>query len=111
MPFRPGSITIHPDVQGKYDALEAAAKKGKSPEKAVWKSFQTNLARVRADGQYGEVVPCVSYFRKRYGATNLYCLDLAGWRRCLYTILHRDVIFLDVVDHVQYDKWFPSKGR
>lgn len=42
---------------------------------------------------------------------NLYCVDLAGFRRGFYTIIARDVFFLDIVDHEQYDKWFPNKGK
>ncbi|HEV8359716.1 MAG TPA: hypothetical protein VGR28_04590 [Candidatus Thermoplasmatota archaeon] len=109
--FRPTTLTIHPEVQEDYDALEAAAKAGRDPGKAIWKSFQTCVARVRADGQYGEVVPCIARFRKKYDARNLYCLDLADWWRCFYTIVGRDVVFVDVVDHKQYDKWFPNKGK
>jgi hypothetical protein len=111
MPFRPDSVTIHPDAQPLYDSIEGAARKGRSPEKAIWKSFQVSVSRAKADGQFGEVVPCTARFRRKYGATNLYCIDLAGWRRCFYTILDRDVIFLDIVNHAEYDRWFPNKGK
>ena len=66
------------------------------------------------DPLWGEVIPgpdIPAYFQQTYGITNLYCLDLKGDVRCFYTIDGRDVIFLDIVDHDQYDKWFPPKGR
>lgn len=112
--FRPTAVVIHPDVQGQYDPLERAARARKDPEAAVWKSLQTHLRRIKADGQWGEVIPRSSIprnFRERYGVVNLYCLDLASYRRCFYTIRHRDVVFLDVVDHATYDRWFKVRKK
>ncbi|MGQ0534448.1 MAG: hypothetical protein ACT4PT_00035, partial [Methanobacteriota archaeon] len=94
--------------------LEAAARNRRKPETSIWKAFQTALARVRNDAQWGEVIPKSSiplYFVERYGAANLYCVDLAGFRRAFYTIEGHDVIWLDVVDHVRYDKWFRVRRK
>lgn len=107
--FRPAAIVIHPDVDPDYAKLEAAAKAGQKPEQGIWKRFQTALARIRADGQWGEVIrgkDVPKYFRQRYDVANLYCIDLAGDVRCFYTIDERDVIFLDIMDHDRYDKLF-----
>ena len=47
--------------------------------------------------------------------SSLYCCDLPGFWRMLYTIGRADgkpyVYVLEVVPHPQYDKWFPNKGR
>lgn len=111
--FRPTAVVVHPGVQSQYDDLERAAAEGRRPEAAVWKSFRTQVARVKADAQHGEVIPRAripGHF-SRYGAANLYCLDLAGFYRCFYTIRHRDVVFLDVVPHRRYDRWFAGRGK
>jgi hypothetical protein len=34
-----------------------------------------------------------------------------GFHRCFYTIEGRDVIFLDLVDHEQYDRWFNVRKK
>jgi hypothetical protein len=65
------------------------------------------------DPLWGDVIRASSipaYFRERYGVQNLYCIDLKGDVRSFYTIDERDILFLDIVDHDQYDKWFPPKG-
>lgn len=66
------------------------------------------------DPLWGDVIPAAdipAYFRNKDGVENLYCLDLKGDVRSFYTLDERDVVFLDIVDHDQYDKWFPPKGQ
>lgn len=112
--FRPRSVTIHPDVDAEYAAIEESALAGRQPETAIWKGFLATVAKVKSDGQWGEVIPRAripARFVRAYGVTNLYCVDLAGFRRAFYTILGRDVVFLDVVDHARYDKWFGGRGK
>jgi hypothetical protein len=54
-----------------------------------------------------------SYYRKRYGATNLYRIELPQFWRMLYTIVGSDIevltIVLDICDHKLYDKRFGYK--
>ena len=110
--FRPNRVILHHEVEESYAAVEAAAAAGRKEGAALWKSFQAAIARVKTDGQWGEVIPKIpAYFAKRYGARNLYCIDLAFFHRAFYTIQGRDVIFLDLVDHPTYDKWFPGRKR
>ena len=113
-PFRPDAVIVHPRVDAAYRALEAAADEGRKPQQGIWKRFQAALARIRAEGQWGEVIPSgdiPAYFQDTYGVHNLYCIDLAGDVRCFYTIEGHDVILLDIIDHDAYDDWFPPKGR
>jgi hypothetical protein len=110
--FRPHAVVIHPDVQRDYDRIEAGARAGRKEESALWKSFQTAVSRLKLDGQWGEVVPRVPrHFQDRYGARNLYCVDLAFFHRCFYTIEGRDVIFLGLVDHPTYDALLKGRVR
>ena len=112
--FRPSAIRIHPDVDEAYAALEEAAQGGEKPQQGMWARFQAALGMIRQDGQWGEVIRSdriPKYFAKVYGVTNLYCIDLKGDVRAFYTIDQREVLFLDIVDHKTYDKWFPPKGQ
>lgn len=110
--FRPERIVIHPSVQSVYAKLEADAKLGRKEAAAVWKSLRRAVSQIRADGQWGEVIPRIpAYFLRTYGVPNLYCVDLAFFHRAFYTIFHRDVVFLDLVDHDRYDEWFRGRGR
>ncbi len=110
--FRPDQIVIHPDTAKAYAEMEVGAKAGRKEEAAIWKSFLKAVDRIRADGQWGEVIPRIpAYFIRRYQVVNLYCVDLAFYHRAFYTIYHRDIVLLDLVDHAQYSKWFPGRGR
>jgi len=110
--FRPTRVLVHPEVEGQYQHIEKMAMNKKQPAAAIWKSFQTALGRIRLDGQWGEVIPVIpGSFRERYGATNLYCVDLSSFHRCFYTVRAREVIFLDLVDHQEYDRIFGRKKR
>jgi hypothetical protein len=76
------------------------------------KSLQTAIARIRVDGQWGEIVRqemIPAYFRERYGVANLYCVDIAAYHRGFYTIANRAIVPLDIVDHPAYDRWFPGR--
>jgi hypothetical protein len=112
MPFRPDAIVVHPDLEEAYAAWESLALRREQPAQAIWKSLQTAIARIRVDGQWGDVIRqewIPSHFRERYGVSNLYCVDLAAFHRAFYTIVNRTVVFLDLVDHPAYDRWFPGR--
>jgi hypothetical protein len=114
MPFRPESIIVLDAPQASYEAWEPLAGRGEQPAHAVWKSPQKCLSRLRADAQWGEVIPKDSiptYFRERYGVSNLYGMDLAAFHHSFHTIANRAVILLDVVDLPTYDQWFPGNRR
>jgi hypothetical protein len=106
MPFRPDAIVVHPDLQETYSAWESLALRREQPAQAVWKSLQPAIARIRGDGQRGDIIRqelIPPYFRERYGVSNLYCVDPAAFHRGFYTIANRTVILLDLVDHPAYD--------
>lgn len=112
MPFRPEGVVIHSELEDVYSSWEVLARQRKQPAQAIWKSLETALARIRLDGQWGDIIRQESippYFRERYGVSNLYCVDLAAFHRSFYTIVNRNVILLDIVDHPTYDRWFPGR--
>lgn len=107
MPFRPLSVVAHPDLQPKLDGLAELAGENKQPASAIWKAVRTAIARIKNDGQWGEVIPKPALPRRyveAFGITNLYCVDLPSFHRLFYTIRDRDVILLDLVDHRGYDR-------
>ena len=112
MPFGPDELIVHEDAELSYEAWEVLAARGRQPAQAVWNSILTAVARIRTNAQWGEVIRrshIPRYFREKYGVSNLYCVDLAAFHRVFYTIANRNVIFLDLVDHPTYDKWFPGR--
>ncbi|EQD77442.1 hypothetical protein B1B_01062 [mine drainage metagenome] len=114
MPFRPESVVAHHDLFETDAGWERDARAGKQPAAAVWKGLQPSILRIKDDGQWGEVIAsrqAPAYFRTRYGATNLYCVGLASFRRLLYTIFDKDAFLLDRADHARYDEWLHGPRR
>jgi plasmid stabilization system protein ParE len=102
MPFSPDEIIVHDELEPSYGSWKILANQNRQPAQAVWRSLQTAIIRLRSNAQWGEVVRqelIPRYFRERYGVSNLYCLVLAAFHRCFYTIANRAVIPLDIVDH------------
>jgi hypothetical protein len=71
-----------------------------------------------SDCLHGEVVGRASIpraLKDSYEVENLYVEDPPSFWRMLYTIVHdgsvRYIVVLDIVDHRQYDRWFPNRGR
>jgi hypothetical protein len=107
VPFRPTSISICPDSQAGFDQLNRKAAEGKQPERAIWKAVLATVARIRNDGQWGEIITPRSTprrYSRDFGATNLYCVDLPSFYRLFYTIRDRDIIILEIGDHREYDR-------
>jgi hypothetical protein len=107
LPFRPITVTVLPEIQHKFDAVEHLAGEGRQPARAVWKSIRTAVSRIKGDGQWGEVIPPRSIptvYSRTIGVTNLYCVDLSEFHRLFYTIRDRHVVILDLVDHGEYDR-------
>lgn len=70
-----------------------------------------------ADCLHGEVVrqsQIPKRLRERHGLENLFVEDLPSFWRLLYTIVRdrgeRYIVILEIVDHRQYDRWFPARG-
>lgn len=112
--FKADAFRIHPDHDAAYAVLEEAAGRGSKPQQGIWKRFQAARFMLNQDPLWGDVIRSADipqYFRDRYAVDNLYCIDLKNDVRCFYTIDEHDVIFLDIVDHDEYDLWFPPKGK
>ncbi len=71
-----------------------------------------------SDALHGEVVrkgAIPPTLVAKYGIENLFVEDLPAFWRLLYAITrdgpNRYVVILEIVDHRQYDRWFPGRGR
>lgn len=89
--------------------------------KSILKRIEAHRGRLKVDAQAGKVIPVPLSKKakplevKHAPLYNLYCLDLPDFWRLLYSIVkiggQRYVIILEIVDHSDYDKWFPNKGH
>lgn len=104
------------------DAAHEALSKSNAKEAAsILRRIAYYRERLLADCLEGQVIPCplprkAKAFEAQHGPlTNLYCCDLPDFWRLLYTIVRADgkpyVYILEVVNHADYDKWFPNQGH
>lgn len=108
-------IVLSPSAASALRELKASPKKDN----------QSIARRVRAlhlallnDCLHGELVKKaripISLIRE-YGIENLFVEDLPSFWRMLYTVVHegsdRVIVVLEIVDHREYDRWFPGRGH
>jgi hypothetical protein len=95
-------VVVHPAGQEQFDQIARDAEAGRQPAQAIRKGLRVAVARIKSDGQWGEVIPpssIPSRFVREFGVTNLYCVDLPSFHRLFYTIRDRDVVLLGLVSH------------
>lgn len=113
--FRVEDVLLHDDAFADLERLDAAKDKTAATNRAKVPGLREVLLK---DALHGEVVPRKKIPRplqERYDLDKLYVEDLADFWRLLYTLQKEAgqafVIILRIVDHKQYDKWFPNKGK
>jgi hypothetical protein len=101
------------------EALDALIQKSDADKAAasILKRVQKLKPILLADALHGEVVkkPLPEALVAKHGVTNLYVEDLPSFWRLVYTVVRDEmrphVVIVEIVDHKQYDKWFPGRGR
>lgn len=109
------AVVLDDRAAAALDELEAS----RSPEsRSIARRAHSLKPLLLADRLHGEVVRRSAIppaLRERHGLENLYVEDLPAFWRLLYTIVRREgqrvVVVVEIVDHRNYDKWFPGKGR
>src|SRR5438552_967619 len=114
MGVRADDVTLSDEADAALSKLE----KSSDPKaRSVAKRARTYRDVLLGDALHGEVVrkPLPPALVQKHGVENLYVEDLPGFWRLLYTIVRlgheRHVVVVEIVDHAQYDKWFPGRGR
>jgi len=97
-------------------ALDTLRRSSDPAARSILRRVDYYQQRLLADCLDGEVIPCplprkAKALQARHGLLdNLYCCDLPGFWRLLYTVTRADgrpyVYVLEIVDHQAYDKWF-----
>ena len=97
-------------------AVRALRRSSKPEAAAILRRLDYLQQRLLLDCQDGDVIPCplprkAKRLEERHGRPgNLYCCDLPGFWRLLYTIARfegrRYVVVLEVVPHAKHDEWF-----
>jgi hypothetical protein len=108
-------------VEFSDDARMAIVFLQKSPLKgsqSIVRAIENKMMLLSQDLQYGDSIAkqkIPDYYKKRYGATNLFRVELPCFWRMIYSLTKREynsetiVLIVDIIDHKEYDKKFGYK--
>ena len=88
-------------------------------ERMILKAINYKFELIKNNFQYGDSVAknlIPEEYSTKYGATNLFRVELPAFWRMLYTLTNNEEVeiiafVLDIIDHPTYDKKFRYKGR
>ena len=107
-------VILSPEAEEVYQYLNQQAPSSKT-EHMILKSVNKKIELIKANIHYGDSIgknKIPNEYRKKYGATNLFRVELPASWRMLYTLTDGEsqieiiAFILDVIDHKKYDKKF-----
>ena len=91
---------------------------GNSEEIALWNGIQRSFDLISGNPFYGRNVKkglIPEYYWKKYGADNLFVVNLPSFWRMIYTLEGNKIeiiaFVLDIFDHKEYDKRFGFRKK
>ena len=110
-------VIFSPEAEEVYKYLNEQALHSKI-ERSILNAIHKKIELIKANYHYGEPVSknlIPETYKKNYGVTNLFRIELPNYWRMLYTLTDGEseieiiAFVLDVVDHKEYDKKFGYK--
>lgn len=110
-------VTLSPEAEEVYNYLNEQASTSKI-ERSIFTAFHKKKDLIKANPHYGEPVAkrlIPGEYIVKYGATNLFRVELPNYWRMLYTLTGGETeieiiaFVLDIIDHKKYDKKFGYK--
>ena len=112
-------IKLSKDAKEVYDYLNAKAELSKK-ERSLLKAINYKIELIKNNLSYGDVIAkklIPDEYLEKYGATNLFRVELADYWRMLYSVTEGESVVeivafvLDIIDHDKYNKKFGYKKR
>jgi mRNA-degrading endonuclease RelE of RelBE toxin-antitoxin system len=113
------SVTLTQEADEIYQYLESTAPDAKK-EKSILDAFNRKVELIKTDIYYGQQIPKKLFprqYKKQYGVTNLWRVELPSFWRIVYTITSDNskieivILIIDILDHRQYDNIFGYKKQ
>lgn len=106
-------VILSPEAEEVYKYLNANAENSKT-ERMILKAVNQKIELIKQNIHYGDPIAknlIPDEYRQKYGAKNLFRIELPAFWRMLYTLTNEDEIeiiafILDIIDHPTYDKKF-----
>jgi hypothetical protein len=112
-------IILSPEAEEVYKHLNEQAPSSKQ-ERMILNAINNKVDLIKANHHYGNPVAkklIPKEYKKKYGVTNLFRVELPNFWRMLYTLTDGEseveiiAFVLDFIDHGAYDKKFGYKGN
>jgi len=111
-------IILSPEAEEVYKKLNEEAETNKQ-SRMILKAINNKKELIKANIHYGDPIAknlIPEEYHKKYGATNLFRVELPAFWRMLYTLTNNDQIeiiafVLDIIDHPTYNNKFGYKGK
>ena len=106
-------VTLSPEAEEVYKNLNQEAENSKQ-SRMILKAINHKKDLIKANIHYGDPIAkdlIPDEYKKKYGATNLFRVELPAFWRMLYTLTNNEEVeiiafVLDIIDHPTYDKKF-----
>jgi len=115
--LKPVRVIFSPEAEEAYNKLNEAA--DSKIEKSILNAINKKKELIKANPHYGAPIAkdkIPEEYKRKYGVTNLFWVELPSFWRMLYTLTNENEIeiiafILDVIDHKGYSKKFRYKGH
>lgn len=110
-------IVLSPEAEEAYKQLNELSVESKI-QRSILNSIDKKKELIKANPHYGEPIAkdkIPDEYKKRYGVTNLFRVELSNFWRMLYTLTNDETeieiiaFVLDITDHKKYNKKFGYK--
>ena len=111
-------IVLSPEAEEAYKELNRFAVDSKI-ERSILNSIDKKKELIKANPHYGEPISkdkIPEEYKKKYGVTNLFWVELSNFWRMIYTLTNNETeieiiaFVLDIFDHEKYNKKLGYKG-
>lgn len=106
-------VVLSPEAEEVYKHLNSEAETSKT-ERMILKAVNQKIELIKQNIHYGEPISkdkIPDEYKKKYGTTNLFRVELPAFWRMLYTLTNNEEVeiiafVLDIINHNDYDKKF-----
>ena len=111
-------VVLSPEAEEVYKHLNEEAEKSKQ-SRMILKAIENKKNLIKANVHYGDPIAknlIPEEYKKKYGTTNLFRVELPAYWKMLYTLTNNDKIeivafVLDILDHPDYNKKFGYRKK
>jgi len=112
-------VKLSPEAEEVYKRLNEEAPTSKT-ERMILKAVNQKVELIKSNPHYGEPIAknlIPGEYKLKYGATNLFHVELPAFWRMLYSLTDGEseveivAFILDITNHKTYDKKFGYRGK